>query len=45
MCPYEPKHFKDSIIIRKNIIHDFNDEELDFINKKFWLLIVLYILW
>ena len=35
MCPYEPKHFKDSIIIRKNIIHDFNDEELDFINKKF----------
>ena len=36
MCPYEPKHFKDSIIIRKNIIQDFNDEELDFINKKFW---------
>ncbi len=33
MCPYEPKHYKDSINIRKNIIQDFSEEELNIINK------------
>ena len=28
MCPYKPKHFKGSTVIRKNIIKICTDEEL-----------------
>tara|TARA_Y100001936_G_C15810872_1_gene526562 strand:+ start:511 stop:669 length:159 start_codon:yes stop_codon:yes gene_type:complete len=33
MCPYEPKHFKDSVIIRKEIIEICTKEELEVINE------------
>ena len=32
MCPYEPKHFKNSEIIRKEVINICSEEELDIIN-------------
>ena len=32
MCRYEPKHFKNSEIIRKEVIHICSEEELDIIN-------------
>ena len=32
MCPYKPKHFKDSNIIRQEVITLCNKEELDIIN-------------
>ncbi len=33
MCPYEPKHAKDSNIVREEIIQICSNEELDLINK------------
>ena len=33
MCPYEPKHFKDSVIIRKEVIEICTKEELEVINE------------
>ncbi len=33
MCPYEPKHFKDSVVIRKDIKKNCTKEELNVINK------------
>ncbi len=33
MCPYRPKHFKGSKIIRKTVIKICSNEELDIINS------------
>ena len=33
MCPYEPKHFQNSGIIRKEVIKDCSEEELFVINN------------
>ena len=33
MCPYEPKHFQDSQIIRKEVDKVCTNEELDIINS------------
>tara|TARA_Y100001958_G_scaffold93557_1_gene63948 strand:- start:924 stop:1064 length:141 start_codon:yes stop_codon:yes gene_type:complete len=33
MCPYEPKHIKNSKTINKEIIEICTQEELDIINK------------
>tara|TARA_B100001559_G_C16335702_1_gene545638 strand:+ start:68 stop:226 length:159 start_codon:yes stop_codon:yes gene_type:complete len=33
MCPYKPKHFKDSRIIRKEVLELCNKEEIDIINN------------
>ena len=33
MCPYEPKHAKDSNIVRAEIIQICSNEELDIINN------------
>ncbi len=33
MCPYEPKNFQNSEIIRKDVIEICTNEELDIINK------------
>ena len=33
MCPYEPKHFKDSVIIRQEVIDICTKEELEVINE------------
>jgi len=35
MCPYEPKHNKDSTNIRKSIVKELNEEELFFFNNNF----------
>tara|TARA_Y100001970_G_C14181323_1_gene829999 strand:- start:1600 stop:1740 length:141 start_codon:yes stop_codon:yes gene_type:complete len=33
MCPYEPKHVKNSKTIKKEIVEICTQEELDIINK------------
>tara|TARA_Y100000768_G_scaffold115930_1_gene85576 strand:- start:344 stop:502 length:159 start_codon:yes stop_codon:yes gene_type:complete len=33
MCPYEPKHFKDSVAIRKEVIQICTKEELEVISN------------
>ena len=33
MCPYKPKHFKGSTVIRKDILKVCTDEELNYIKK------------
>ena len=33
MCPYEPKHFRNSEIIRKEVIQGCSEEELFVINS------------
>jgi len=33
MCPYEPRHFKDSVIIRKEVIQICTKEELEVISS------------
>ncbi len=33
MCPYEPKHFQNSKIIRKEVIDTCNEKELKIINS------------
>lgn len=33
MCPYDPKHVKNSNIIKKEIVEICTEEELDIINK------------
>lgn len=33
MCPYEPKHFQNSNIIREEVIEICTKEELEIINK------------
>ena len=34
MCPYEPKHFQNSVIIRKEVIKVCSKEELGAINTE-----------
>ena len=33
MCPYKPKHYKDSSILREQVIMTLNDEETKILNK------------
>ncbi len=33
MCPYKPKHFKGSTVIREDILKVCTDEELNYIKK------------
>ena len=33
MCPYQPKHSKDSAVIRKDILKVCTDEELSYIKN------------
>ena len=34
MCPYEPKHLENSIMIRKDVIENCTKEELQVIKSK-----------
>ena len=37
MCPYKPKHFKDSVVIRKEVIQICTKEELEVISGWYFL--------
>ena len=33
MCPYKPKHYKDSSILREDVLKNLNKDEYIIINK------------
>ncbi len=34
MCPYNPKHYKDSSILREDVLKNLNKDEYIIVNKR-----------